>query len=139
MRPGGRLAVSVWGPPPANPWLSVVMEAAQSRLGRSVPPPGVPGPFSLSGDGRLAAVLESAGLSGVEVTEVAEPLAAPDFDGWWTWTTRLAGPLTRILRSLDEQEASAIRELARTSLADYATPDGYHLPGLALVATARRP
>jgi SAM-dependent methyltransferase len=139
LRPGGRLALSVWGPPPANPWLSVVMEAVQSQLGRAVPPPGIPGPFSLSDAERLASLLETVGLAGVEVAEVSEPLDPVDFDGWWTWTTRLAGPLSRMLISLDEQEATAIRERARASLANYATPQGYHLPGLALVATARRP
>ena len=138
LRPGGRLAVSVWGPPADNPWLSVVIEAVQSRLGRSVPPPGIPGPFSLSDAERLAALLETAGLVEVEVAEVSEPLDPVDFDGWWTWTTRLAGPLSRLLTSLDEQEATAIRERARVSLADYATSHGYHLPGLALVASARR-
>ncbi|WP_238342852.1 class I SAM-dependent methyltransferase [Nocardioides cynanchi] len=139
LRPGGRLAASVWGPAAANPWLSVVMEAVQSVLGRPVPPPGIPGPFALSQAGHLAGLLEAAGLARVAVSEISEPLTAADFDGWWTWTTRLAGPLTKILSSLDEQATTAIRERARASLADRVTEHGYHLPGLALVVSARRP
>ena len=64
---------------------------------------------------------------------------ADGFDGWWAPTIGLAAPLSTILSRIDEQGGTAIRELARGSLADYATPNGYHLPGLALVATARRP
>jgi hypothetical protein len=64
---------------------------------------------------------------------------ADGLDAWWARTSGLAGPLSTILSRIDEQGATAIRELARASLADFATPNGYHLPGLALVATARHP
>jgi SAM-dependent methyltransferase len=137
LRPGGRVAVSVWGPEVANPWLALVMDAVRTHLGHPVPPPGVPGPFSLSDAGRLSELLEAAGLRVVVVQDVSVPMEADGFDRWWARTSGLAGPLSTILSRVDEQGATSIRELARASLADYATPEGYHLPGLALVATAR--
>jgi ubiquinone/menaquinone biosynthesis C-methylase UbiE len=139
LRPGGRVAVSVWGPPADNPWLSLVMDAVRTQLGRPVPPPGLPGPFSLSDAGRLSALLEGGGLGDVAVRRVSVPMEADGFDRWWARTSGLAGPLSSILAGLDEQGATAVRELARASVAAYAVPHGYHLPGLALVATARRP
>jgi len=139
LRPGGRVAVSVWGPPSANPWLALVMDAVRTHLNRQVPPPGLPGPFSLPDAGRLGGLLAAAGLVDVAVSEVSVPMEADGFDGWWVRTSGLAGPLSAILNGTGEQDATAIRELARASIADYATPHGYHLPGLALVATARRP
>ena len=48
LRPGGRFAVSVWGPRERNPWLGVALDAVSEQLGVPVPPPGVPGPFTLS-------------------------------------------------------------------------------------------
>jgi SAM-dependent methyltransferase len=139
LRPGGRLAVSVWGPPDANPWLALVMDAVRTHLGRPVPPPGLPGPFSLSDATRLTALLEEAGLDDVAVQRISVPMEADGFDRWWARTSGLAGPLSMILSGLDEQGATAIRELARASVAAYAVPNGYHLPGLALVAFARLP
>src|SRR3954451_10704810 len=42
LRPGGRLAIAVWGPPGENPWLSLVFEALTAQLGVPIPPPGIP-------------------------------------------------------------------------------------------------
>ena len=78
-------------------------------------------------------------LCDVEVRQVSVQMHADCFDRWWARTAGLAGPLSTILSRIDEQGATGMRELARASLADFASPNGYHLPGLALVATARRP
>ena len=48
LRPGGRFALAVWGPRASNPWLTVVSRRSSDQLGRTVPPPGFPGPFSLA-------------------------------------------------------------------------------------------
>ena len=40
LRPGGRFAVAVWGPPASNPWLTVVFDAVGAVTGRTVPPRG---------------------------------------------------------------------------------------------------
>jgi len=139
LKPGGRVAASVWGPPEENPWLALVMDAVSAHLGHQVPPPGMPGPFALSKPQQLADVFEGAGFCDVEVQQISVPMYADDFDIWWTRTCGLTGPLKTILSRIDEQGAAAIREHARTSLAEFATPNGYHVPGLALVASARRP
>ncbi len=47
LRPGGRVAVAVWGPRERNPWLGLVFDAVSAQTGPPVPPPGIPGPFSL--------------------------------------------------------------------------------------------
>src|SRR5436190_18456254 len=44
LRPGGRAAISVWGPRERNPWLGVVLDAVSDQLGFPIPPPGLPGP-----------------------------------------------------------------------------------------------
>ena len=49
LRPGGRFALAVWGPRERNPWLSVVFDSVSAQLGAPMPPPGIPGPFSLDG------------------------------------------------------------------------------------------
>ena len=54
LRPGGRAAVAVRGPRERNPWLAVVFDAVSAQVGAPVPPPGVPGPFSLGDADGLA-------------------------------------------------------------------------------------
>ena len=138
LRPGGRAAIAVWGPRERNPWLGLVFDAVSAQLGRPVPPPGVPGPFSLGGAGQLESLLRGAGLEEVVVGEHDVPLRAASFDAWWTRTCALAGPLAAILSSLPEPSVRGLRERLEEATAPYRTPDGLELPGLSLVAAGMR-
>jgi ubiquinone/menaquinone biosynthesis C-methylase UbiE len=138
LRPGGRVAIAVWGPRERNPWLGVLFVAVSAELGAPVPPPGVPGPFSLDDAGRLEALLAGAGFSAVDVQEVSTPYRAASVDEWWNRTTALAGPLAQRLATLPEPAAQALRERARQAIGGYATPRGLEIPGVSLVAAATR-
>src|SRR5437763_1040759 len=100
--------------------------------------PGGPGPFSLSDADRLAGLLAAAGLTDVAVTELAVPLRASSFDEWWERTSALAGPLAKILASLPEPAAEALRVRARDASRAYETPNGLEFPGVSLIASAAR-
>jgi hypothetical protein len=65
-------------------------------------------------------------------------LRADSFEEWWQRTCALAGPLTQILTSLPEDAARSIRERALAASRPYATDDGLQLPGVSLLASARR-
>lgn len=135
LRPGGRVAIAVWGPRERNPWLGLVFDAVAAQLGRPVPPPGIPGPFSLA-DG-LEELLLGAGLVDVTVGDLAVPLRAASFEEWWARTSALAGPLATILASQPEPAAQALTARLRDATRAYETPVGLEFPGLALVAGAR--
>jgi hypothetical protein len=115
-----------------------VLDAASAQLGKPVPPPGVPGPFSLDDADELAALISGAGLTDVELSEVPVPLRAASFDEWWARTCALAGPLAKMLASLPAPAERAIRARAREAIRAYERPDGLEIPGTSLLATARR-
>lgn len=138
LRPGGRAAFAVWGPRGRNPWLTVLADAVQEQTGSPVPPPGVPGPFSLGEEGALARTLIGAGLEQVRVEQVAVPTRDASFDDYWNLRTDLAGPLKSRLDGLPPQERDAIRQTVRERLSRYQTADGLQIPGLAYVGFARR-
>jgi SAM-dependent methyltransferase len=138
LRPDGRTAIAVWGPRERNPWLGLVFDAVAAQLEREVPPPGVPGPFSLS-EG-LDGLLLDAGFEDVALGELAVPLRAASFEEWWKRTSALAGPLSAILASLPEPAREALSGRLREATRAYATPNGgLELPGVTLIAAARRP
>lgn len=139
LRPGGRMAAAVWGPPAANPWLAIVMESASAQLGEPVPPPGLPGPFALSDAAGLEERLRGAGLVAVAVRELAVALRAASFDDWWNGRVALAGPLAQRLAALDPDDAAAMRDRARAAAEPFVVDAGYEFPGLCLVASASRP
>jgi SAM-dependent methyltransferase len=136
LSPGGRVALSVWGPRERNPWLGVVFDVVSAQLGMPVPPPGLPHPFSLHDSGRLAALLCDAGLSGVTVTQLPTPYRAASVDEWWERTKALAGPLSAMLAALPDAEARMLRDRAAAAIAPYSGPAGLVIPGVCLIATA---
>ncbi len=138
LRPGGRAAIAVWGPRDRNPWLGVLGDAVLQHTGTPVPPPGVPGPFSLSAGGALERVLTAAGLEHVELQPVDVPTHDASFDDYWRLRTDLAGPLKQRLAALPAHRLAAIRETVRERLSQYQTPAGLIVPGLAYVASGRR-
>jgi SAM-dependent methyltransferase len=138
LRPGGRMAVSVWGPRARNPWLGVVFDAVGEVLGAPVPPPGIPGPFALADADRLGRLLTAAGLAEVAVDELPVPLGDRSLDAWLTRTSALAGALAKRLAMLDDPARRALRARLEEAVGPYRTPDGLAFPGLALVASGRR-
>lgn len=139
LRPGGRLAAAVWGPRARNPWLGALMDAVGTQLGETIPPPGVPGPFSLSADGLLAGLLAGAGFGDVAIDEVAVPLRAPSAEAWWTRGIAMGGPVARRLASLPDDRIASARADALAAVAPYAGPDGgLSVPGVTLLAHASR-
>jgi SAM-dependent methyltransferase len=138
LRPGGRVAVAVWGPRERNPRLALVFDAVSAQLGTPVPPPGMPGPFSLDDADRLAGLLSDAGLTDVAVSELPTPHRAGSFEEWWSRTSSLAGPLAKILASLPEDAERTLRGRLQEEVSAYETPNGLEFPGVTLLAAGRR-
>jgi hypothetical protein len=98
----------------------------------------MPGPFALQDQSRLHDVLASAGFVDIVVERVPTPVLAPSFEKWWTRTSALAGPLAAILSRLDAPTSEALQEKLRQAVAPYTSSSGLELPGLTIVASARR-
>jgi SAM-dependent methyltransferase len=133
LTPGGRAAISVWGPRERNPWLGVVLDVVSDLLGVPLPPPGLPGPFSLDSADAFAAVLGEA-----EIEEVPVPLHAGSIDEWSSRVAALAGPLANLLRAMPDEAAAQLRGRFDRAARPYLTDTGVAFPGVALLATVRR-
>jgi ubiquinone/menaquinone biosynthesis C-methylase UbiE len=137
LRPGGRLALAVWGPRERNPWLGVIFDSVTEQLGAPVPPPGLPGPFSLEDAGTVESILSGAGFAEVSVGEFDVPYRGKSAEEWWTRTVALAGPLANMLAALPEPAAAELRERAISRISAYQNGAGLNIPGVSLVASAR--
>lgn len=139
LRPGGRAVFAVWGPRSQNPWLGVLLDAVGAAIGMEIPPPGVPGPFSLDRPDALHAALVDGGLAGVAVVDVPEPTTVESFEAWWAMVPSLAGPLVQVLASLPAEVVDAVRAHAEQAFAGFTVAGGYELPGVHLVGSGERP
>ncbi len=83
MRPGGRLAATVFRDGGVNPWLPAAMLGAAPHLGPMPPLPigGEPGPFAFADPARATRVLTAAGFTDVAVRPHDVTLEAPDAPG----------------------------------------------------------
>jgi SAM-dependent methyltransferase len=139
VKPGGRVAVATWAARDRNPWLGLVFDVLGEQLGQPVPPPGIPGPFSLSDASQLETLFVDAGFTQVSVEDLSVPMRAPSFDAWWRMTTSLAGPLALIIGNLDAETSDKLRSRAHEAVAAFETANGaLDIPGVGLVLSARR-
>src|SRR5262249_2852866 len=138
LRPGGRVALATWGPRDRNPWLGVVFDTVSEQLGVTLPPPGVPGPFSLDNADRIADVLTSAGLAQAAVRAMDVPRRVASFEEWWSRTKALAGPLSALLASLPTDVIDELRVRVARAVEPFRGAQGFDFPGVALLTSARR-
>lgn len=138
LRPGGRVALAVWGPRNRNPWLGVVLDCVSAQIGKPLPPPGMPGPFALDDAGRLVDALERGGLTDIAVTEFDSPLHMSSFEEWWRRTSALAGPIANLLTAMPAPTMQALQMRLREAVQPYESSTGLQFPGVTLLASARR-
>jgi ubiquinone/menaquinone biosynthesis C-methylase UbiE len=136
LRPGGRLALAVWGALERNPFFAIVGES-MFRHGH-LPPEAPPGPpaFSLADAERTAALLEEAGFSEIETEEVPVTFTVPDAEGYLSLVADTSGPLGLALGRLSDTDRATVKSDAEVALAPFAVAQGYALPGVALGAAA---
>ena len=136
-RPGGRVALAVWASPDANEWMTASGRAAL-ELGLTEPPdPEAPGPFRLSREGALEAVLSGAGLSVQAIEDVPLMWHASSVDEWWEISTDMSRLLALLRAQLTDDQLADVRQAAERRLARYLDPDGtLAVPSLARVAVA---
>jgi SAM-dependent methyltransferase len=136
LRPGGRVALSVWGPPDRNPWAAIPGRFLVERGHRTPPEPGEPGAFSMASEERTRELLEDAGFGAVRIEEVAMRWALLDLDEYQRWLVDVSASLGMAIRALPAEELTALTSRLAEEFAPYAADGGYEVPGVALCAVA---
>jgi SAM-dependent methyltransferase len=118
LRPGGRAAVAVWGPPDRNPFLALPMGIARKYYeGPPLPDATAPGGvFSFANRDKLRAVFEEAGFNDVHVEDMVLPMAIFDTGReFWEYCREFIGPLRRILETIPSDVQTKIGEEIATA------------------------
>jgi len=136
LRPGGRLALAVWGPPERNPWITIGFGLLVERGHMPPPDPGAPSPFAMASEAQTRALLEGAGFTAVRTQEIPVRFTFRDIDDYTTYSTDTGGPAALVLRGLPEDERDALKSRLGAAFAPFIGDDGYALPGVALSAVA---
>ena len=132
LRPGKRLAFSVWAGPEDNPWASLITPILLSRGLMAPPEPNAPGIFALADRGRLERLVRGAGFNRVEIEAVPANRRFASFEEFWRYLTDLAGAVSPILRGLSESDRASVQAALRAAAEPYRVGDGYVVPCLCL-------
>jgi len=136
LRPGGRLALAVWGPPERNPWAAIGGRMLVERGHMPPPEPGAPGVFSMGSEERTRALLDDAGFDDVRTEEIAVRFTFSGVDDYVSFAIETAGPFAMVIRGLSDSERQQIEAQLGEAFAPFAADGGYELPGVALAAVA---
>jgi SAM-dependent methyltransferase len=132
LRPGGRVALSVWGDPRANLWASVPAAVLSEHTGQPPPDPLGPGIFAMASEERTRELLTEAGLTPRRMEHVEMEWSFDTPDDHWRYVMDLAGALAMRVRSLPEDDQAAVRRLTEERLRPMVRTPGYGLGGVCL-------
>jgi len=123
LKPGGKIAVSVWNVPEKNFWVTAIMAAISKNMELPLPQPGAPGMFRCAQEGLIADLFLQAGLKNIYQEEVPGKLNCKTFDNYWEMQTEVAAPIVASLGNADDRLKEKIkREVYESITQKY--PDG---------------
>jgi SAM-dependent methyltransferase len=129
LKPGGRISVVVYSTPERNAFFSLPVGIIRRRAKLPPPLPGQPGPFSLGGEGVLAAALERAGFRHVRVEAVDSPVELPSAAECVRFERESFGALHQMMAALSKAERADTWEEIESELRKFETvPQGFAGP-----------
>ena len=124
LAPGGRMAISSWGPPDRVPFLGVPVMTVMQRLNVPPPPPGTPGPLSRPTPEAIGGLLEGGGFSDVEVEEAEVSFTWGSAEEFTKFVREIAPPITAMMASHPQDVQDETWAAITAAAAEHAAGDG---------------
>jgi len=139
VRPGGRLAASVWRAPQPTNGFGLLYGAMKRHGNPDVPLPHGPDFFQFSEPEKLAGALQISGFAGVEVERVEQSWEFSEPLGLVTALLEGGVRARALLRAQTEDARNAISAAVIEGMRQYRSSDGaYRVPMPALVGSGRK-
>lgn len=123
LKPGGRLAAIVWGPP-QQVQFSLAVPVILEELQLPPPPTGRPGIFALADADALSRLVTEAGFGEV-ATGTLEVIYEADSARDWTQLIRdISPPITNLVKGQPPDVQERVWQKVTEAWAPFATPDG---------------
>jgi SAM-dependent methyltransferase len=124
LKPGGRFAISSWGPPERVPFLAIPMKTAMAKLEIAPPPPGTPGPLSRPTPEAIGGLLEGGGFSDIEVQELEVTFELASAEEFTEFTKAIAAPIVAMISPQPEDVQRETWQAITDAVAETADGDG---------------
>ena len=109
LKPGGKIATSVWNIPEKNFWVTAIMGTINKNMELPPPPPGSPGMFRCAKDGFISEIFSQAGLKNISQTEIFGKLNCKTIDAYWGMQTEVGAPIVAALGKANDDVKEKIK------------------------------
>jgi len=109
LKPGGKIAISVWGSPEKNFWITAIMDAVNKNIQTPPPAPGAPGIFRCAKEGLMEDIFSKAGFKNISSTESVGKMNCGATDVYWSIMTEVAAPVVAEISKADDNMRNKIR------------------------------
>ena len=110
LKPGGRIATSVWNIPEKNFWVTAIMGTINKNMELPAPPPGAPGMFRCAKPGLIVSLFEKAGFKNCTEKEVASKINCGTTETYWNMMTEIGAPIVAALSKADDTMQKKIKD-----------------------------
>ena len=123
LKPHGRLAAAVWGPPGTVQFAAPV-PVIRAELQLPPPPAGIPGPFALADAAQLAELVEAAGFTDVQTGTVTAIYQTDSPELATRWLRAVAPPISSLVDGRPPEVQERVWAKVTQAWAPYTTADG---------------
>ena len=109
LKPGGRIAATVWNVPEKNLWAATILGVIKKNMQLTSPTPGAPGLFRCAKSGFIPDLFGQAGLKNISEKEVSGKLNPGNRKVYWNFMTEVAAPVVAALNNADCEMKVKIR------------------------------
>lgn len=110
LKPGGRLAISVWTEPDKNFWSTAMTSVLNKYIETKVPAANAPGMFRCSGPGVMTDIFALAGFKHIGEQEMNGKVDFIDAETYWKNRIDLSETIIAALAKVDEAIIAAIKK-----------------------------
>jgi len=110
LKPGGKMAASVWSVPDKNDWITVTMGTINKNMELPAPPAGAPGMFRSGSPGFLVDLFRQAGFKNISEKEITGTLNSGSNDRYWSFVNEVAAPVVAAMNKADDPMREKIKK-----------------------------
>jgi ubiquinone/menaquinone biosynthesis C-methylase UbiE len=109
LKPGGRIATSVWSAPDQNFWVTSIMGIIKKHVEMPAPDPAAPGMFRCAKPGLISNIFAASGFKNTDEHTILGKADYKDADTYWQCMMDVAAPVIAVMEKADEATKAAIK------------------------------
>ena len=138
LKPGGRIATSVWFNPEKNLWMTGLMAIIKKNIETPLQDPDAPSMFRCTKPGLMKSLFEKAGFKNINEKEISGKTVYPDFEFFWTMMNEVAAPIVSALNNADEETRRKVKDEAELFAKQNSGENGIELDYCSLIISAEK-